>query len=290
MVWRKTATGLVREEGKMTLIRQFYVTLLLLLCVLSSFAQKAFLPASARMRPKISNGVVYGVKVGANSTWLYYTNPHLKVLPHDLMIGPTASVFVEVPFHDVFSIAPELNVQQKGGATSYIYEQNYHVEYKLKAMCVSARLPLLLYVPVSDYFKPYVFGAAEIGRAIEGSISLSQPGLEIPEVSLPISASNMNECCWGTIIGAGVRVNIPLPHFTLVMKLDAAYSLGLSDSFSIQEHNETATPTNIHAYNHQGARFLRGLELNLGIGLAPVKRSICDQFNSSFKRQVISYD
>lgn len=272
------------------MIKRFFIIFLFLLCVGSSFAQKHFFPSTTGIRPNVSKGIVYGVKVGANSTWLYYTNPHLRVLPHDLMIGPTASVFVEVPFHDVFSIAPELNVQQKGGATSYIYEENYHVEYKLKALYASARIPLLLYVPVSDYFKPYVFGAAEIGRAIEGSISLSQPGLEIPEVSLPISASNMNEWCWGPIIGAGVRVNIPLPHFTLVMKLDAAYSLGLSDSFSMQEHDETAAPTNIHAYNHQGARYLRGIELNVGIGITPAKRSICEQFNSTFKRQVISYD
>ena len=222
--------------------------------------------------------------------WLYYTNPHLSVLPHDFMIGPTASVFIEVPFHDVLSFAPELNVQQKGGTTSYIYEQDYHVEYKLKAMCASARLPLLIYAPVSKYFKPYAFGAAEIGRVIGGSISLSQPGLEIPSVSLPISASNMSEWYWGPIVGAGFRVNLPFPHFTMVMKLDAAYSWGLSDTFSMQEHDETAIPTNVYAYNHQGERYLRGLELNIGIGFTPAKRSICDQFNSSLKRQVISYD
>ena len=208
----------------MTMIRQFFITLLFLLCAWSSYAQKGFLPPSARIKPKVNNGVVYGVKVGTNSTWLYYTNPHLKVLPHDLMIGPTASVFIEVPFFDVFSFAPELNVQQKGGAISYIYEEDYHVEYKLKAMCASARLPLLIYVPVSKYFKPYIFGAAEIGRVVGGSISLSQPGLEIPSVSLPISASNMNMWYWAPIVGAGFRVNIPLPHVTLVLKLDAAYN------------------------------------------------------------------
>lgn len=272
------------------MIRQFFITLLFLLCVLSSFAQKSFLPASARTKPKVSNGVVYGIKVGANSTWLQYTNPHLSALPHDLMIGPTASVFIEVPFLKVFSFAPEMNVQQKGGATSYTYEQYYHVEYKMKALCASARLPLLFYIPISQYFKPYVFGGAEIGGAVGGSISLSQPGLEIPSASLPISGSNMSEWYWGPIAGAGIRVNIPLPHLTLVMKLDAAYSWGLSDTFSSQEHDETAVPTNIHAYNHQGERYLRGLELNVGIGISPAKKSVCDQFNSSFKRQSVSYD
>ncbi len=270
--------------------RWFFVTFLFFLCVWNCSAQKPFIPSAKGLRPKVSNGVVYGVKIGANSTRLYYTNPHLSMLPHDLMIGPTASVFIEIPFLYVFSIAPELNVQQKGGATSYIYEQNYHVEYKLKAMYASARIPLLLYVPISDYFKPYVFGAAEIGKAIGGSISLSQPGLEIPEVSLPISASNINEWYWGPLVGAGFRVNLPFPHFTLVMKLDAAYSLGLSDSFSMQEHNETVIPTNIHAYNHQGVRLLRGIELGFGIGFTPAKRSVCDQFNSSYKGRIISFD
>jgi hypothetical protein len=266
--------------------RWFLIILFFLLCAKGTIAQK-FYPTK---NTKVNNGVVYGVKVGANSTRLYYTNPHLSVLPHDLMIGPTASVFIEIPFLSVFSIAPELNIQQKGGATSYIYEQDYHVEYKLKAMCASARLPLLLYVPVSKYFKPYVFGAAEIGRVMGGSISLSQPGLEIPSVTLPVSASDMSEWYWGAMAGVGFRVNLPFPHFTVVMKLDAAYNLGLSDTFSMQEHDETATPTNVHAYNHQGARYLRGLEFNVGIGFTPAKRSICDQFNSSFKRQVISYD
>lgn len=274
----------------MHMSKRFFMMLFFLFFVWNSFAQTSFFPSAKGMKPKVSKGAVCGVKMGANSTRLYYTNPHLSVLPHDLMIGPTASVFIEVPFLYVFSIAPELNVQQKGGATSYIYEQNYHVEYKLKAMYASARIPLLLYVPISDYFKPYVFGAAEIGKAIGGSISLSQPGLEIPEVSLSISASNINEWYWGPLVGAGFRVNIPLPHFTLVMKLDAAYSMGLSDSFSMQEHNETAIPTNIHAYNHQGARLLRGIELSFGIGFTPAKRSVCDQFNSSFKGRIISYD
>ena len=272
------------------MIRRFFIMLLLLFCVTRFFAQGSFYPSTKAIKPKVSQGLVYGVKVGANNSWLLYTNPHLSVLPHDLMIGPTAGVFVEVPFLRVFSVAPELNVQQKGGATSYIYEQNYHVKYKLQAIYASARLPLLIYIPISKYFKPYVFGAVEIGRAVGGSISLSQPGLDISEVSLPISASNINRWNWGPVAGAGIRINVPMPHVTLVVKVDAAYNSGQSDTFSPQEHEETATPTNIHAYNHQGARFLRGLELNIGIGFAPVKRSMCDQFNSSFKGQVISYD
>ena len=270
--------------------RRLFLMLFFLFYVGSSSAQTSFFPSAKGMKPKVSKGAVYGVKIGANSMRLYYTNPHLSVLPHDLMIGPTASVFIEVPFYGVFSVAPELNVQQKGGATSYIYEQNYHVEYKLSAMYASARLPLLFYIPISEYFKPYVFGAAEIGKTIGGSISLSQPGLEIPSVSLPISASDMSEWYWGPLVGAGFRVNVPFPHFTLVMKMEAAYSWGLSDTFSLQEHDETAVPTNVHAYNHQGARYLKGLELNVGIGLAPAKRSICEQFNSTFKSRVVSYD
>ena len=279
---------MVRKEEKLAMIKRCSIILLLFLCAWSSFAQKPFRPSGRKA--KVSDGVVYGVKVGASSTWLNYTNPHLSVLPHDFMIGPTASAFIEVPFLSVFSVAPEINVQQKGGATSYIYEQDYHVEYKLKAMCVSARLPLLVYAPVSKYFKPYVFGAAEIGKVVGGSISLSQPGLEIPNVSLPILESDMRDWNWGPMVGAGLRVNLPLPHLTLVMKLEAAYNNGLSDTFSKQEHNETAIPTNVHAYNHQGARYLRGLELNVGIGFTPAKRSVCDQFGPSFKSQVISYD
>lgn len=268
--------------------KRCFIISLLLLCAWSLSAQKPFRPTVRKA--KVSDGIVYGIKIGANSSRLYYTNPHLSVLPHDLMIGPSGSVFVEIPFLKLFSVAPEVNIQQKGGATSYVYEENYHVEYKLKATCVSVRLPLLVYIPISKYIKPYVFGAAEISKVVGGSISLSQPGLEIPSVTLPILESDMRDWNWGPMVGAGLRVNLPLPHLTLVLKLEAAYNSGMTDTFSSQEHDETAIPTNVHAYNHQGARFIKGLELNLGVGFTPAKKSVCDQFGPSYKSQVISYD
>ena len=105
-------------------MKKFLTALALMMAMTSNHlkAQKSFYPARIQDEAKINNGIVIGIKSGMNCPRLYYTNNYLADLPHDFMIGVSASAFIEFPFLKVGAIAPEFNYQQRGGATSYIYE------------------------------------------------------------------------------------------------------------------------------------------------------------------------
>lgn len=221
----------------------------------------------AQKMSQYGNRVLYGVKIGANIPRLYYTNKYLKELPHDFMIGQSLGVFVELPLYRFISFAAEINYQKRGGATSYTYEHDYHVSYDLQTYYASLRVPFYFYYPIRRILKSYILIGPDAGYAFSGSISLSQPGLDISECSININKSNYNPFYFGILIGVGMRHNLSLTNYTCVIKYDVAINWGFTDTFSQSEQKETATPTNVHAYNHQGERCSRGMELSISIGI-----------------------
>lgn len=217
------------------------------------------------------NTIITGLKIGANIPRMYYTNKYIKDLPHDFMIGPSLGVFVEFPLFRFLSVATEINCQKRGGATSYKYEQDYDVNYKLQTYYASLRIPFYIYYPIKKNTHPYLFVGPDAGYAFSGDISLSQPGLDIAESNVTLNKSNYNPYYFGILFGVGIRHNIILTNYVVVIKYDAAINFGFTDTFSQSEHDETSTSTNVHAYNHQGERLSRGLELSISIGLIRIK-------------------
>lgn len=252
-------------------------------------AQEVQLPSYA-LKVNYNEKMFFGLKGGINMPRLYYTNKHLQDLPHNFMISPSVGAFVELPFSTVLSVAFELNYQQRGGATSYIYEQNYNVSYQFDAHYISIRFPVNCYIPIHPSVRPYLFFGPDMGYVVGGKIALSQPELEISGSEVVINNSNVNRVYFGVLCGAGLRFNVELPHSTLVIKTDAALNWGLSDTFSKAEHDDTATPTNVNAYYIHDKRLSRGLEIHLSIGYIPyIKDDICDHFGY-FRNKQIDYE
>lgn len=270
-------------------MNKYFTVLVLLLVITCNFmeAKNPYYPTRTRDEAKINNGVIFGIKGGLNCPRLYYTNSYLTDLPHDFMMGVSASTFVEFPFLKIIAIAPEFNYQQRGGTTSYIYEEIYNVSYRVEAYYVSLRAPFICYIPASKTVRPYLFVAPDAGYVTSGRISLSQPELDIEGSEIRLNNSNINRYYLGLLGGAGIRMNIPLRGFTMVIKTDAAINFGFIDTFSESEHQETATSTNVHAYNHQGKRYSRGLEIHLGIGFIRNKEDdVCGHFNSYHPKHI----
>ena len=232
----------------------------------------------------------FGIKGGINSPRLYYTDKNLKTLPHDFMVKTSIGVFGELPISNNLTLTPEVNYQQRGGSTSYIYNQQYDVTYKLEANYISLRIPLTFYINGSNNISPYMFAGPDTGYVIDGQIMLSQPGLPIPESHVETNNANMKNLYFGLLGGLGIRFNINLSYVTFVIKTDAALNWGLSDTFSDEEHQETANPTNVHAYNHQGHRLSRGLEAHISIGYISRKSDdVCHHF-STYKPRKVRFD
>ena len=216
----------------------------------------------------INDKAFFGIKGGVNFPRLYFRDSNLQSLPHDFLVYPTASLYAEFKLYGRLSLGVEFNCQQRGGATTYTYETDYQVKYQIRARYISVRLPVYCYLFNHPTIAPYFFVAPDFGYAHSGDIFLTQPGLPISDVSLTISDSNIRRFNFGIMAGLGVRKNVNLNNWMIVLKADLALNWGHLNSFSPAETNETATPTNIHAYNSQGKRLITGVELNLTIGVS----------------------
>ena len=237
-----------------------YITTILLLLVFSA-------NLTAQSLVNDNNKTTAGVKIGVNMPRMYYTNPNLKDLPHDFVIGPSVGAFIEFPLSMRLHLATEFNFQRRGSATSYIYEQDYHVNYEIESYYMSLRIPFYFYFPKATKTRSYIFLGPDAGYALGGSISLSQPGLDISESHVNINDKNYNPLYLGVLAGVGMRHDVVLTNWICVIKYDVALNFGFIDTFSQSEHDGTATATNVHAYNHHGERQSRGLELSVSIGV-----------------------
>lgn len=252
------------------------------LCFFSLQAQKLGIPMSA---PRIDYFKCFciGPKLGINMPRLYYSNPYLQDLPHNFLTTPSLGLFMEFPLSSKLGLEIDVNYQKRGGATTYVYEQMYTVDYSLSADYVSLRVPFCYYFHATDALRPYLMLGPDFGGVVQGKISLSQPGLSNPENSIDVDQSNMNLYNLGVIGGVGIRTALSISDLTLVIKADAAINWGLFDTFSEMEHAETVASSNVSAYNLQGKRLSRGLEVHVSIGFVPnVKDDVCDRFNSYY--------
>ena len=247
------------------------ILILLLFSAVTMTAQRHFYPSRPKDDAARYEGPVYGIKGGVVASRRYYSASALSDLPHDLLLRPSAGCFLELPLSRVFTIAAELNYQQRGGAKKYQFNGNDE-QYSLMAHYISARVPICCYFPVSDRIKPYVFFSPEVGVPLAGSIRLKG---YYYDVETPINNSNINRLYAGVLGGAGLRFNMPLSTITIVLKLDAAINWGLLDTFSRSEHAGAAQPLNLQAYTIDGSRQLRSLECHLSLGFFINKPDAC---------------
>lgn len=250
-------------------MKRLLLILIAILPGLQGFSQ-GFLALKSPNTTLVNHNIVIGTKFGVNNPRLYYTDPNLKNLPHGLMVTPSAGAFAEIPLHRYFSMVPELNYSQRGGTTTYLYD-GHKVAYRLKAGYVNLRMPICGYVMVTKTICPYLFFSPDLGLVVGGKISLSQPDeAGLHSHATKINNSNINQLYAGLVGGMGVRMDLLFAKMILVVKADVALNWGLLDTFSNAEHAGTANPLNVNAYNIEGNRYSRGLELNLSIGFVQV--------------------
>lgn len=262
--------------------RRFVIGFLLLVLSVSLMAQQRFKPTRPRNDAALYERPILGVRGGVSLPWLSFADARLDGLPNDLMVRPSLAAFVEFPLAKICTMAPELGYQVRGGSSTYWYANRYPETYTIKANTVTLRLPVVLYYPVSDRWKPYVFAGPDLGIALGGEIKLSHPeNSPLPNHKTKITSYNYRRAFVSAVGGMGVRYNIPLALITLVVKADAALNWGLTDTYSKAEHDQQASPLNVSAYHLNGGRFLRGLEFHLGVGFFINKPDGCGGFRSN---------
>lgn len=256
------------------------------------------LPAQVKNRKLDRSGknddkaLIIGIVGGATAPSYRYSNNYLSELPKNFTIGPNAGVFVEIPVTKFFSISPEVMMASKGYKTSYEYGKNeagvpYNVTYQVNAKYASLRIPFIFRFPTSGIVSPFLFVAPDVSYLLGGKISVNQPGLPIPKEEIEIGTANMKNLDAGAYFGLGLRIKIRFSdYFTLFTRIDLGYNMGFMNTFSDAELSESASPTNINAYNinKNDKRLNRGFELNIHIGVPLHKRQCgCDEINKIYR-------
>ncbi len=214
----------------------------------------------------VSKRVSIGLKGGVNICKMLYTDSNVKI-EHDFGFRPAAGVYIEIPVRRFLSISPEFLFIQRGTQTSYEYDVDYIINYKMNVRYIDFRVPFQFYWLVSNTFKPYAFVAPDFGYVLGGTISLEQKYLEIEEAHCDIGSANHSQYDFSILMGVGFRFDINMKNTSIFIKVEGGYNNGLLNTFSPKETEDGSTPLNVYAYNNTGYRFNRGIEVMLSIGM-----------------------
>ncbi|MBP9994448.1 MAG: PorT family protein [bacterium] len=235
---------------------------------------------------RYDNGIMYGVVGGVSMPKFEYSDDNISDMTADIILRPNVGAFVEFPFGDFFSIAPELLLASKGFSTNYLYGKEMHsIAYKVKSRYASLRIPFMFRFSIAGKrnVQPFIFVAPDFSYLLGGKITMTQSGLPISDVSVNIGEANMNNYDYGLYFGIGLRSKFRFYNKMMLLRFDLGYNIGFNDTYSSMELDDTAIPENIHAYNVTGTRLNRAFEFNIHISIpSRIKQPGCGEINSIY--------
>ena len=243
---------------------------------LQTIAQVDYSFGYIKKKRDFKNIPTIGIKGGMTLYSMRFSDANYNSLSSEYVLHPGFGVYVEYDMNirnmQGFTIGAELMSVNRG----------YHKEFtfrpgsadiqeidKLDAKYIDLRIPFGYRFNNEEAVNPYVFVAPYVGFCYGGSISKEFPNGEADNQSIDIADSDavINPLDFGLILGAGLRFNIKFEVFSLILKLDASYDLGLMNTYSKTDGN----PVDLYAYTFtDDTRKNRGFEIMLSIGL-PLK-------------------
>ncbi|MBQ3709460.1 MAG: hypothetical protein II887_02015 [Bacteroidales bacterium] len=248
---------------------------ILVLLILALAGQMIAQQVSGKKR---GEAVAIGLRVGGNLASYYYTeNADLNDMEYAAFMErlkfPMVGLNVEIPlFNGYMYVAPEVSFTGRGDSRWLGTVGLDTVRYKAQVNYLEGRLPISVAIPVTSWFKSYVYAAPSFGVALPslGSYNFLKSEFVYSERqgvsdTLAVSTSNMSPYDLGLTVGAGLRFLIDFNSFKMVVKIEGGYHMGFFDTYSEKEHIDQAAainlnPTSGHQYNVVGERLNRGIE------------------------------
>lgn len=220
--------------------------------------------AQTGRREKKENGSI-GIKAGLNlPRMMYVDNPSLAQLKQSLVLTPMGGVFFEIPAGEIFVIAPEFMYIQRGTKVKYEHFSGSKITYSMNASYADFRLPFEFRWPIKKkMIQPFIFFGGEVGMRLFGKIHIDRTAPVELSQSIDVGDANLNLLHAGAFAGIGVRSRLD----RMILKFSASYHAGFIDSYSQMEHNGTANPVNVNAYQISGFRLPHGVEITLGVAI-----------------------
>jgi len=213
------------------------------------------------------DNVAIGIKGGIHNSQLHYSD-YDKYDPQQERAN-VGGVFAEIKLNKQasFLISPELLFLSRG---TEIEQPDF--KYTILAEYVDFRIPLAYQFGKEHGVRPYIYAAPTISFVSGGNIKLTD--LQ-DDYRVDVSDANFSTIDFGLMGGIGLRIPIKVAEEKRIfIKLDAAYYLGLTDTYSDQEKSGEAYAINKTVYDIQGTRKFQGWELtaSLSIPLSSFKK------------------
>ena len=211
-----------------------------------------------------------GVKGGLTSYHMHFAYDKYNQLPDDLILKPGFGLFIEYPIKKLkgFSVGGEVMMIERGYQKTFDFRGDMPEVDAIKATYFDVRIPITYYFKHTDVLNPYIFVAPDFGLCYGGEFSKTFSDSPEYNTSVDISKSNaVNSFDLSLAMGVGLRCNIHFQVFTLVLKLDGSYNMGLLNT------NGAKDPTyidNLAYHVKDDSRYNRGFEVMFSIGL-PLK-------------------
>ena len=224
-----------------------------------------------RPRQTRKNVPVIGIKGGLTFYGMSFSNKYYNDLKMDRVSFPGFGLFAEFPIENFpqMSIGVELLMIERGMKKSFDFRDKISEIDKIDAKYIDLRIPVTYYFFDANAINPYVFLAADVAFCYGGQISKEFPNGELENCYVDIAKSDavMKPLDISAIAGVGVRFKIKFTRFTMPIKLEADYNLGLLNNMS----STTGNPIDVYVYTFEKeTRKNRGFEIMLSIGI-PLK-------------------
>lgn len=226
------------------------------------------------IKHKRDRGVVptIGVKGGLTHYYMSFAYDKYNELPNDIVLKPGFGLYIEYPIKKVkgLAVSGEVMMIERGFKKSFKFRGDMPEVDQIKANYMDIRMPVIYYFQPNDLLSPYLFVAPGFGLCYGGEFSKKFPENPGYDQSVDVANSDaMSALDVNLSFGAGLRYNIHFQVFTLVLKLDGSFNLGL-----LNTNDAKSLPSvyidNLAYHVKDAGRTNRGFELMFSVGI-PLK-------------------
>lgn len=252
--------------------RLIFILFFVLTIGFQTVAQVDYSFGNIKKKRNFKNVPTIGLKGGFTMNDMVFSVKNYNKLPGEGVNAPAYGLFVEFPNSIIkgLSVAGEVLMVERGVTKEFMFRKVYKEIDKVSVKYIDIRVPITYYLMPYNVISPYVFVAADLAICYSGTVSKTFPDSELNDYSIDVTKSDgaMTPFDISAVAGIGLRFNIPFKVFTLVIKVDADYNLGLLNTIP----SKRGTPIDVYAYTYEDneMRKNKGLEFMVSIGL-PLK-------------------
>jgi len=209
-----------------------------------------------------------GVKLGVNIPDMAYSDKEIDDYTSATYANFLGELFGEYAFIPYIAIRPGIKYTTRG---QHIDEAGF--KYEFNAKYAELTIPAVFILPATKDFSLYLLGGPVLGLALGGDI-LYREGDDV-RYKTKINKSNTSTYAFGLYLGTGFKYALHIKEtFSIILGFEGGYHLGLTDTYSKKEIDETANALNAYYYDIEGTRKNRGIELGItfAIPLANFKK------------------